>query len=179
MEILKLESLSGNPFLDLGVNDYITEKIYVVSAIESGNSFEFSIREKKQHYRKIGNSIDKDFERLNSIIKKGHSFGAFHNGELIAWAVCDLRSWNNSIFIENILVNKNFRGQNIGRLLIKAINREARELECRIVELETQNTNYQAIQFFQKAGFAITGINTKWYNDSTETAIFMSFDLLI
>lgn len=179
MEIRKLKNLSGNPVLHWGFNGYSTEKIYVVSAIEAGNTFEFSLREKKQHYRKIWNSSDETFERLNAIIKKEHSFGAFHNGELIAWAVCDFRLWNNSLFIENILVNESFRGQNIGRLLIKAINREARELECRIVELETQNTNYHAIQFFQKAGFAITGINTKRYNDSAETAIFMSFDLLI
>ncbi|WP_228372450.1 GNAT family N-acetyltransferase [Chryseobacterium daeguense] len=89
------------------------------------------------------------------------------------------REWNNSLFIENILVNENFRGQNIGKLLIKNVNRKARKLQCRIVELETQNTNYPAIQFYLKAGFKITGINTKLYNDSTETALFMSFDVLI
>lgn len=177
MEIRKLENLSGNPVLDWGLNGYITEKIYVVSAIEAGSTFEFSLREKKQHYAKNRDLSDEDFDQLNSIVRKGHSFGAFHNGELVAWAVCDFRTWNNSLFIETILVHEDFRGQNIGRLLIKAINREARELQCRIVELETQNTNYYAIKFFQKAGFIITGINTKLYNDSTETAIFMSYEL--
>ncbi len=76
------------------------------------------------------------------------------------------------------MVSEAFRGQNIGRLLIKSINREARELQCRIVETETRNTNYPAIQFYRKAGFAITGINTKLYNNSTETALFMSFELV-
>ncbi len=178
MEIRKLERLSGNPVLNWGLNGYTTDKIFVVSAIEAGNIFEFSIREKIQHYRKIWKTSEEDFDRLNSIISQGHSFGAFHNDELIAWAVCDFRSWNNSLFIENIMVSEDFRGHNIGRLLIKAVYREARELQCRIVELETQNTNYQVIKFYQQAGFAITGINTKLYNDSAETALFMSFDLM-
>ncbi|MEA1847292.1 GNAT family N-acetyltransferase [Chryseobacterium sp. MHB01] len=177
MEIRKLESFPGSPILDWSLDGYTTDKIYVVSAIEAGNTFEFSLREKKQYYSKIWNH-EENFERLNSIISRGHSFGAFHNGELIAWTVCDFRAWNNSLFIETLLVSEDFRGQNIGKLLIKAINREARYLQCRMVEVETQNTNYHAIKFFQKAGFSITGINTKLYNDSTETAIFMSFDLL-
>lgn len=179
MEIRKLEKLSGNPVLNWGLNGYKTDKIFVVSAIEAGNIFEFSLREKTQNYIKIWETAEKDFDRLNSIISRGHSFGAYHEDELIGWAICDFRPRNNSLFIENLLVHENYRGQNIGRLLIKAVNREARTLQCRMVELETQNTNYYAIKFFQKAGFAITGINTKLYNDSVETALFMSFDLLI
>lgn len=178
MEILKLEALSGNPVLNWGLNGYTTDKIFVVSAIEAGTIFEFGLREKRQYYHKMWNSSDEDFDRLNLIISQGHSFGAFYNGELIAWAVCDFRAWNNSLFIETIMVSEEFRGESVGRLLIKSIHREARELQCRIVEVETQNTNYSAIKFFQKAGFIITGINTKLYNHSTETAIFMSYDLL-
>jgi Acetyltransferases len=178
MEIRKLEMLTGNPALGWGDNGYTTDKIFVVSAIDAGNTFEFNLREKKQPYTKIGNINTDDIHRLNSIISQGHSFGAYYEGELIGWIIGDFRSWNNSLFIESLLVSKAFRGQNIGRLLIKAVNREARELQCRIVELETQNTHYQAIKFYQEAGFAITGINTKLYNDSAETALFMSFDLM-
>ena len=178
MEIRKLKNLPGNLILHSGLS-YTTDNIFVVVAIEAGSTFEFSLREKRQHYRKIPNNSENDFDRLHSLISKGHSFGVFYNDELIAWAVCDFRSWNNSLFIEDLFVDETFRGQNIGRLLIKAVNREARELQCRIVEVETQNTNYHAIKFFHKAGFSITGINTKLYNNSTETAIFMSFDLLI
>ncbi|KQT21530.1 streptothricin acetyltransferase [Chryseobacterium sp. Leaf405] len=178
MEIRNLEILTENPTLDWGLNGYETDKILVVSAIEIGESFEFNLREKNQSYSKFWDFDSDDINDLNAIISQGHSFGAFENDELIGWAVCDFRNWNNSLFIKNILVSEKFRGQNTGKLLIKKINREARELQCRIVELETQNTNYYAIKFFQKAGFIFTGINTKLYNDSTETALFMSFDVL-
>ncbi|WP_312900343.1 GNAT family N-acetyltransferase [Chryseobacterium taichungense] len=179
LEIRKLEKLTGNPTLAWGRNGYTTDKIFVVSAIETGSTFEFSLREKKQSYTKTWNLSENDIHELNTIISQGHSFGAYHENELIGWIICDFRSWNNSLFIESILISEDFRGHSIGRLLIKSVNREARNLQCRIVELETQNTNYKAIKFYQEAGFTITGINTKLYNDSAETALFMSFDLLI
>lgn len=179
MEIKKLEKLTSNPTLDWGFNGYETDKIFSVSSIEIGNTFEFSLREKYQYYKKIWKTNSNDIDELNNIIEQGHSFGAFENEELIGWIICDFREWNNSFFIENILISEKFRGQNIGKLLIKSINREARELQCRIVELETQNTNYSAIKFYQKAGFHFTGINTKLYNDSSETALFLSYELLI
>ncbi|WP_294287949.1 GNAT family N-acetyltransferase [uncultured Chryseobacterium sp.] len=178
MEIRKLEKLAGNPTVLWGPIDYCTDKIFVVSAIEIGTSFEFSLREKDQPYTKTLEIKAVDLEKLNILIEQGHSFGAFHEDELIGWAICDYKPWNNSLFIKNLLVSEAFRGRSIGRLLIKSINREARELQCRIVETETQNTNYPAVQFYRKAGFAITGINTKLYNDSTETALFMSFELI-
>ena len=177
MEIKKLNKLTYNPTLNWGFNGYETDKIFVISAIEIGNSFEFNLREKNQHYRKIWETDFHDIDELNEIIEQGHSFGAFDNDELIGWIICDFREWNNSLFIENMLISEKYRGQNIGRLLIKSVNREARDLQCRIVELETQNTNYPAIQFYRKAGFLLTGINTKLYNDSTETALYMSFEV--
>lgn len=178
MQIQKLEKLLGNPTINWGMNGYRTDKIFVVSAIEVKNTFEFSLREKTQHYKKIWEINSDDIQYLNTIIGQNHSFGAYYEDELIAWVICNYKAWNNSLCIESLLVSETFRGQNIGRLLIKSVNREARELQCRIVELETQNTNYQAIKFFQNAGFAITGINTKRYNDSTETALFMSYELI-
>ncbi|RMZ59409.1 GNAT family N-acetyltransferase [Chryseobacterium nematophagum] len=177
-EIKKLETLLSNPTLNWGHNGYKTDKIFMVSTIEMGNSFEFSIREKFQPYLKTWELHHQDILELNEIIKKGHSFGAFHQEELIGWAICDIKEGNNSLSIENMLISEQFRRQNIGRLLIKNINKKARDLQCRIVELEIQNTNYPAIKFYQNAGFRWTGINTKLYNDSTETALFMSFDVI-
>lgn len=178
MEIRKLEKLTGNPAPMWGMNGYHTDKIYVVSAIDTETAFEFSLREKNQPYTKTREIHTGDMEALNAVIGQGHSFGAYHEDELIGWAICDYRKWNNSLFIKSLLVSEAFRGQATGRLLIKNISREARGLQCRIVETETQNTNYPAIRFYRKAGFAITGINTKLYNDSTETAVFMSFELI-
>ncbi|MCJ8155268.1 GNAT family N-acetyltransferase [Chryseobacterium sp. SSA4.19] len=179
MEIKKLNKLTDNLKVKWGLTGYQTDTIYAVSAIEMGSAFEFSLREKKQSYMKVWSTEPEHIAQLNTIIEQKHSFGAFHEGELIGWAICDFRASNHSLFIETILVNEPFRNQNVGRMLIKAVNREARELNCRIVELETQNTNYPAIRFYLKCGFTFTGINTKRYPDSAETAVLMSFDLMV
>ncbi|WP_261511212.1 GNAT family N-acetyltransferase [Chryseobacterium paludis] len=177
IEIKKLEKLPSNPTINWGFNGYETDTIFVVSAIEMNNTFEFSLREKKQQYKKIWETSPDDITELNEIIEQGHSFGAYEEDELVGWLIAEFREWNNSYYIENILIDEKFRGQDIGKQLLKKANREARNLKCRIVELETQNTNYPAIKFYQRAGFALTGINTKLYNNSTETALYMSFDV--
>lgn len=178
IEIKRLEKLSPDPTTNWGLNGYETDTIFVVSAIEMGNTFEFSLREKKQHYKKLWETDSNDISDLNRIIEQGHSFGAFQDNKLVGWLIAEFREWNNSFYIENILISESLRGRDIGKQLIKKANREARDLHCRIVELETQNTNYPAIKFYQRAGFNLTGINTKLYDNSVETALYMSFDVL-
>lgn len=177
MEIKKLEKLTGNPTVDWGHNGYMTDKILSVSAIEYAGSFEFMLKEKAISYTKIWETHSDDIEGLNEIIEKGHSFGAYSDGKLVGWIIGEHRTWNNSFYIENILISEAFRRHGAGALLIKNTVREARNLNCRIIELETQNTNYAAIQFYRRLGFSITGLNTRLYENSEETAVFMTLDL--
>lgn len=179
MDIRKLEKISGNPALYWGFTGYSTDTVFSVSVIETGTAFEFSLREKHQPYSKEQTIDDAKMSRLAEMVKQGHSFGAFHEEELVGWAVCRFRERNASLVIEHLLVSETFRRQDIGKLLIKAISREARAISCRLVEAETENTNYPAISFFRKCGFRFTGINTKRYAGSAETALLMSFDVMI
>lgn len=179
MDIRKLEKITGNPVLYWGSAGYSTDTVFTVSVIETADAFEFSLREKHQPYTRERTLDDAEISRLNELMKHGHSFGAFHEEELIGWAVCRKRERNASLVIEHLLISKPFRRQDIGKLLIKAVSREARALSCRLVEVETQNTNYPAICFFRKCGFRFTGINTERYAGSAETALLMSFDVMI
>ncbi|MGR3856440.1 GNAT family N-acetyltransferase [Chryseobacterium indologenes] len=177
MEIKKLQQLSSNPSSGWGNNGYTTDIRYVVSSIEFGGSFEFIIKEKSLPYTKIWETTSEDLEELNTIIEQGNSFGAFVNEELAGWIICEHRTWNNSFYIENILVDEKHRRQGIGIILIKNAIKEARRLNCRVIELETQNTNYPAIQFYRRMGFNITGLNTRLYENTEEIALFMTLDI--
>ncbi|SHG66360.1 Acetyltransferase (GNAT) family protein [Chryseobacterium oranimense] len=177
MEIKKLEKLNNNPSLDWGMNGYTTDKILAVSAVEFSGSFEFILKEKSIPYTKIWKTSSDEIRELNEIIEKGHSFGVFEEEKLLGWIICEHRTWNNSFYIENILISENLRRQGAGAQLIKNAVREARSLKCRIIELETQNTNYPAIQFYRRLGFSITGLNTRLYENTDETAVFMTLDL--
>lgn len=177
MEIKKLQQLSFNPCSGWGHNGYTTDIRYVVSSIEFGGSFEFIIKEKSLPYTKIWETTSEDLEEMNTIIEQGNSFGAFVNEELAGWIICEHRTWNNSFYIENILVDEKHRRQGIGIMLIKNAIKEARRLSCRVIELETQNTNYPAIQFYRRMGFNITGLNTRLYENTEEIALFMTLDI--
>nr|WP_262916983.1 GNAT family N-acetyltransferase [Chryseobacterium cucumeris] len=163
--------------MDWGHNGYTTDVRYVVSSIEFGGSFEFILKEKSLPYHKIWETTSEDLEELNTIIEQGNSFGAFVNEELAGWIICEQRTWNNSFYIENILVNEKYRRQGIGIKLIKSAIKEARKLNSRVIELETQNTNYPAIQFYRRMGFNITGLNTRLYENPEEIALFMTLDI--
>jgi len=177
VEIRKLQKLSSNPSVNWGLNGYTTEIIYSVSSIEFGGSFEFILKEKSLPYTKIWETTSEELEELNRIIEQGNSFGAYVNEELAGWIICEHRTWNNSFYIENILIDEKHRRQGIGIMLIKSAIKEARRLNCRVIELETQNTNYPAIQFYKRMGFNITGLNTRLYNNSEELALFMTLDM--
>ncbi|NIF04389.1 GNAT family N-acetyltransferase [Chryseobacterium sp. Tr-659] len=177
MEIKKLQKLTHDPGFNWGHNGYTTDTRYVVSSIEFGSSFEFTLKQKALPYTKTWETTSEEFEELNNIIEKNSSFGAFINGELAGWIICEQRTWNNSFYIENILIDEKHRRQGIGIMLIKNAIKEARKLGCRVIELETQNTNYPAIQFYRRIGFNITGLNTRLYENSDETALFMTLDL--
>lgn len=177
MDVKKLQKLLYNPSLNWGHNGYSTEKIYSVSSIEFGGSFEFNLKEKSFPYTKVWETDTEDLEDLNDIIEKGNSFGAFVGDELAGWIIGEHRTWNNSFYIENILIDEKYRRQGIGIMLIKSAIKEARRLNCRVIELETQNTNYPAIQFYRRMGFNITGLNTRLYENPEEIALFMTLDL--
>ncbi|SIQ80586.1 MULTISPECIES: GNAT family N-acetyltransferase [unclassified Chryseobacterium] len=177
MEIRRLQKLTFDPTLTWGHNGYTTNIRYVVSSIEVGSSFEFILKEKALPYNKIWETTSEDLEELNTIIEQGNSFGAYVDGEIAGWIICEQRIWNNSFYIENILINEKYRRQGIGIMLIKSAIKEARKLNSRVIELETQNTNYPAIQFYRRMGFNITGLNTRLYENAEEIALFMTLDI--
>lgn len=177
MEIKKLQKLSSDPSLEWGHNGYTTEIRYIVSSIESGGLFEFILKEKSLPYTKTWETTSEELEELNTIIEKENSFGAFVDEKLAGWIIGEHRTWNNSFYIENILIDEKHRRQGIGISLIKSAIKEARRLNCRVIELETQNTNYPAIQFYRRMGFNITGLNTRLYENAEEIALFMTLDV--
>ncbi|MBV8328738.1 GNAT family N-acetyltransferase [Chryseobacterium sp.] len=177
MEIKKLETLKTDPSMKWGHNGYSTDMIYSVSSIEYNRLFEFTLKEKSFSYTKIWKTSSDELNDLNEVIEKGCSFGAYIQDELIGWIIGEHRTWNNSFYIENILIHEKYRRQGIGIQLIKNSIREARRLRCRVIELETQNTNYPAIQFYRRMGFNITGLNTRLYDSPDEIAVFMTLDI--
>ncbi len=61
--------------------------------------------------------------------------------------------------VRHLYVDRAYRGQGIGRALMEAMVVRAEQWQVRCVWLETQDVNYAAIQFYQRARFQWCGLD--------------------
>ena len=59
-----------------------------------------------------------------------------------------------TIWIEEIIIDGNYRNKGYGKKMIEQINTFAKENECTRIELNCWSFNKNAINFYNKLGFA-------------------------
>ncbi len=183
LNIKLLTELSFRSINDLGHNGYISDVIYKAEKNSDKETISFVLKPEKQNvpYFKTWKLTDENIDHYRRIISEGYSFGAYENNELAGIVLCEERKWNNTLYIENLLVSESQRGKGIGKSLMKKVIETAAQNNLRHIELETQNTNGHAIGFYSKLGFSVTGMNLTLYDpdeNNEEVAIFMVYDLM-
>jgi streptothricin acetyltransferase len=87
-----------------------------------------------------------------------------------------MRWWNRFAYVEDLVVNPEYRGEGIGRALLEHGIRWARENGFPGVMLETQDDNVPACTLYQSCGFVMSGFDRNVYkaiNPKTkETALY-------
>lgn len=73
--------------------------------------------------------------------------------------------WNNVVRINDLHINPSEQHKGIGSQLMSFVKKRARQLNARAIVLETQTSNYQAIQFYQKHGFHLIGLDAISYSN--------------
>jgi ribosomal protein S18 acetylase RimI-like enzyme len=161
---------------DLGLVDtsYRTDRIYRVRRSELG----FWLDEER-----IDPPVHKTNPRPQLELGNG-LFVACVGTELVGYAELLFEAWNGRARIEHIYVSGSFRGRGVGRALIQAADERARqEPAARCLWLETQNVNYPAVQFYQRMGFQLCGLDESLYRPGDpallpgEVALYFSRDL--
>jgi len=77
------------------------------------------------------------------------------------------------VHITNIVVNKNFRKQNIGSLMLsKLIGLAKLEPNISSITLEVNSNNIAAIKLYEKFGFKVVGLRKKYYNNIDDAIIY-------
>ena len=85
------------------------------------------------------------------------AYGAFIEEKLIGIVEGSIESWNNRFRITNILVFAGYRHQGVGQKLMDKMIEVAKNKKVRMIVLETQSCNINAISFYKKNGFEIIG----------------------
>lgn len=158
MEIkqMDIENYKGKKF----TVRYMTKGYYDIQRIDTGFQIVYKCFDKL-----IEMSFDDFF--FNEWLEDPIAFGAFESGRLLGYVEGTLEKWNNRYRISNICVfDDTRRHSGIGTALLNTILHEARLSGARMVVLETQNCNENAISFYQKNGFEIIGFDLYAYTNS-------------
>lgn len=98
------------------------------------------------------------------------------NTTLVGVTALKFETWNRRAVVWHLYIAPAYRGYGIGRALIDAAAAKAQKRGARCLWLETQNTNYHAIQFYEHVGFRWCGLDTSLYDpqqiDNKEIALF-------
>ena len=142
---------------------YITKGYYDIKRVSMG--FEFT-------YIEFDEEKEVSFEDsfFNEWLEEPVAYGAFEDGELLGFVEGTIETWNNRYRISNICVfDSEKRHSGVGTKLIEVILLEAKQSGARMVVLETQTCNENAIGFYKKNGFDIIGFDLYSYsNDDPE-----------
>lgn len=94
------------------------------------------------------------------------AYGAFEDEKLIGFVEGAIEQWNNRFRISNICIfEQTTRNSGIGTALMQTILAEAIKTNARMVALETQSCNENAIRFYKKMGFDIIGFDLYSYSN--------------
>ena len=183
MEIEILAICDAQKFTLPGSYGYESEYLYEVtrSEMETGIEFKLLLQKLCKPYKKIWIEDEATMNRYNLMIEDGISLSVSTGGKTAGVLIAEKRDWNNSAYIEKLHVADEFKRSGIGSSLINKFAQLTAERGFRIIHLETQNTNYPAIQFYRKNGFSITGLDMKLYDgveNKEEVAIYMTRELI-
>lgn len=98
-------------------------------------------------------------------IEEPRVFAALVNDEQVGWIELGYEKWNNRMRIWEFLVKQEHRGRGIGQMLMNHALKTAKEKGARMLVLETQTNNSEAIDFYLRFGFEFIGIDTAAYSN--------------
>jgi len=93
--------------------------------------------------------------------------------EVAGFIDAQARTWQDLLWISNLVIEPRYRRQGLGTKLLKAATRWAVEHNLRQLTLEVQTKNYPAICFAQNHGFQFCGYNERYYPNG-DIALFFA-----
>ena len=97
--------------------------------------------------------------------EKAEAYGIVEDGKLLAAIELCPEEWSNRLLITELFVGEKLRKQGYGRKLIELAKNKAREGKYRVLMLETQTSNVNAVDFYLHMGFTLIGLDTCCYTN--------------
>ncbi len=125
---------------------------------ESGESIEI-----------IEDEIEKQIEDENYFI-----FVAEEDKRVIGFISAEWQRWNNSVYIDSLYIDKNYRYRGYGSQLLKKMIKRSREIKSKKVFIDVETGSKNAIILYLRHGFEINGYVQDFYRSKEEgNAVFL------
>ncbi|MCR4633307.1 MAG: GNAT family N-acetyltransferase [Erysipelotrichaceae bacterium] len=147
---------------------YTSEYYYDISVDKTEDGFSIPIQKKKferpfTHVPEDGDYPDKLYEDW---WEDAEAFGIVDDGELLAAIEVCPEEWSNRLLITELFVGEKIRGQGYGKRLIDLAKQMTVQKGYRVLMLETQSSNVNAVDFYLHQGFVLIGFDSCCYTNS-------------
>ena len=90
---------------------------------------------------------------------------ALRDGQEVGVLCLSYVAWNQTTRISDLYIHPECKRQGIGKQLMHFAIERARKLGARLLALETQTSNYNAIEFYKACGFQLVGVDLMSYSN--------------
>jgi len=157
---------------------YTSKNYYDVAISRDSNSFNVSFTKKPFDTQVSKSFEDKLFQPWNEDVK---SWGIIENDNIVAVIETAVESWSNRLRISELWIDDVYHRQGIGTALMNLAVQRAKDENRRMIILETQSCNENAIAFYLAYGFTLVGFDTCCYgnDDIAKKEVRLEFGLQI
>ena len=150
------------------IMDYSTSEYYDMSISKTEDGFNMSLELKSADPPITHTSDEYDFP--DSLYQphwdKAEAFGIFDGDELIGAVEVFPEEWSNRLAVTELWVKDGYRKKGIGKALMDKAKEICRERNHRVIILETQSCNTNAIGFYLHEGFELIGFDSCCYTNA-------------
>lgn len=147
---------------------YLSDYYYDIWIEKTEEGFHIPIKKKQfeatfRHLPEDGEYPDRLYEDW---WENARAFGIVEDGTLLAAIEICPEEWSNRLLITELFVGEEIRGQGYGRKLIDLAKTITIQNKYRVLMLETQSSNVNAVDFYLHEGFTLIGFDTCCYTNN-------------
>lgn len=144
---------------------YTTDEYYDINIDRNTDGFQVNMKKKKletpiSHYPEEYDFPDKLYEEW---WEDACAWGVCVQGELVAAIETAPEKWSNRLRVTELWVAPEYQKKGIGHALMEVAKEQARLERRRVIILETQSCNANAIGFYLHEGFTLIGMDSCCY----------------
>lgn len=147
---------------------YLSDYYYDIWIEKTEDGFHIPI--KKKHFEATFRHLPEDGEYPDRLYEdwweNARAFGIVEDGTLLAAIEICPEEWSNRLLITELFVGEEIRGQGYGRKLIDLAKTITIQNKYRVLMLETQSSNVNAVDFYLHEGFTLIGFDTCCYTNN-------------